>query len=274
GLIEEFSEPFHSEQIELGVKSTYAVPIFVDNQFWGILAFDHCQESKRLTLAEIAVFKTIASCIGSAIYRQQIQQEKEQAEVAILDERNRMAREIHDTLAQAFTGISLQLEAAKNILANQSQAVQERLLRAKNLAKEGITEARRSVRALRPEVLEYSDLVTALRQLVDKMVSGTPVKAQVLIEGKIRGLTSEIEVELFRITQEALTNTLRHARASEIRIQLIYETDTIHLMVKDNGVGFNAQQLHNQGFGLIGMRERCDRLKGNLVINSKIQQGT
>ncbi|MBV6624595.1 MAG: GAF domain-containing protein [Rivularia sp. (in: Bacteria)] len=274
GLIEEFSEPFYSGQIELGVKSTYAVPIFVDNQFWGILAFDHCRESKRLTLAEIAVLKTAASCIGSAIYRQQIQQEKEQAELAILEERNRMAREIHDTLAQAFTGISLQLEAAKNILPKESEAVQERLLRAKNLAKEGITEARRSVRALRSEALEYSDLVTALRQLVDKMVLGTSVEAQVLVEGETRRLASEIEVELFRIAQEALTNSLNHARANKICIQLIYETNTIHLLVNDNGIGFNTQQLHNQGFGLIGMRERCDRLKGNLVINSKTQQGT
>ena len=274
GLIQEFLEPFRSGQIELGVRSTYAVPIFVNNQFWGILGIDRGREAKRLTLPEIAVFKTVASCIASAIYRQQIQQEKEQAELAVLQERNRMAREIHDTLAQAFTGISLQLEAAKSNLTTESEAVRERLLNAKRLAKEGIAEARRSVRALRPQALESVNLTTALQQLVAKMVSGMDLEANVSVEGEPHALTSEIEVELYRIAQEALTNTLRYAQASQVDIQLIYEADTVHLQIKDNGIGFDLQSLQNEGFGLLGMRERSDRLDGHLVINSAIGQGT
>ena len=274
GTIEEFPEPFRSGQIELGVKSTYLVPIFVNKEFWGILGIDCCREPRLLTSPEIAVFKTAASCIGSAIYRQQIQQAKEKAELAILNERNRMAREIHDTLAQAFTGISLQLEVARNTLSTQPLAAQERLLRAKNLAQEGINEARRSVRALRPQALESSDLITALRQLINKMVSGAEIDAEILVEGQPIALNSEIEVELFRIAQEALTNTLRHAEASEIYIQLIYETDTIHLQIKDNGIGFNVRSQANVGFGLMGMRERCDRLNCNIIINSAIGRGT
>ena len=273
GRIEEFPEPFRSSQVQLGVKALYAVPIFVGDRFWGILAIDFCREVKRLTLPEIAVFKTAASCVGSAIYRQQIQQEKERAELAILDERNRMAREIHDTLAQAFTGISLQLEAAKNSLSTNPEIAIERLLQAKNLAKEGINEARRSVRALRPEALEFG-LPTALHQLVDKMLLGTKIKAEISIEGETRTLTPEIEVELFRISQEALTNVIRHSQASEMSIQLIYEPDTIYLQIKDNGIGFNSQQLPSEGFGLLGMRERCDRLNANLVINSAVIEGT
>ncbi|VEP15685.1 hypothetical protein H1P_360020 [Hyella patelloides LEGE 07179] len=275
GAIDEFpDEFFQTEQMELGVKSTYGVGIFVGDCFWGVLGIDYCRKPKRSTLPEIAVFKTAASCVGSAIYRQQIQQQKEQAELAILDERNRMAREIHDTLAQAFTGISLQLEAARNSLNTQPEAAQERLLRAKILAKEGITEARRSVRALRPEALDSGDLITALHQLIDKMVSGIDIKAEIFIEGEPRSLNPEIEVNLFRIAQEATTNTLRYAQADQICIQLIYETDIVHLQIKDNGIGFNPQLLQNQGFGLIGMRERCDRLKGNLVINSASDRGT
>jgi len=274
GTIDELKEPFRSGQIELGVKSTYSVPIFVNNIYWGAIGIDFCQEQKRLTIAEIAVFKTAASCIGSAIYRTQIQKEKERAELAILDERNRMAREIHDSLAQAFTGISLQLEAAKNALIANPENVTERLNRAKNLAKEGITEARRSVRALRPEVLEAGDLTTALRQLIDKMISGTNIRNYFCIEGEPRSLTPEIQVELFRIAQEAITNSVRHAQSSEISIQLIYETNMIHLLVKDNGKGFNPQISYAEGFGLIGIRHRCDRLKGNLAINSAIGKGT
>ena len=273
GLIEEFPEPFRSEQIELGVKSIYSVPIFVNNQFWGILGIDFCREARRLTLPEIAVFKTAASCVGSAIARQQIQQEKEQAELAILEERNRIAREIHDTLAQAFTGISLQLEAAKGNLTTESDAVRERLIQAKNLAKEGITEARRSVRALRPEVLGLG-LISALQQLIDKMYSGTDIKTEVVVEGKPYNLNSAIEAELFRIAQEAITNSLKHAQASEVCIQLVYEADAIHLKIEDDGIGFDPKSLSNQGFGLLGMQERCDRLDGNLVINSAVVKGT
>ncbi|WP_019505423.1 GAF domain-containing sensor histidine kinase [Pleurocapsa sp. PCC 7319] len=273
GTIDELKEPFRSSQLKLDVKATYSIPVFVNNHYWGAICIDFCRELRHLTTPEIAVFQTAASCIGSAIYRQQIQQDKELAELAILDERNRMAREIHDTLAQAFTGISLQLEAAKNILITQPETAQERLLQAKNLAKEGLTEARRSVRALRPEALESGKLTIALHQLVDSMTSGTGTKAKVIIEGDSQ-LTSEIEVDLFRIAQEAVTNTLRHAQATELIVRLICKTDSVYLQIKDNGIGFEAQQLLNSSFGLIGIQERCDRLGGNLVITSAVGQGT
>lgn len=274
GLLSELNQPFRDAMAELNVKSTYAVPVFVKDIYWGALGIDYCREPRRLTSAEIALFNTAASCIGCAIYRSQIQQEEERTELAILDERNRMAREIHDTLAQAFTGISLQLEAARNILSTQPEAIQERLLRAKNLAHEGIIEARRSVRALRPEALESSDLATALRQLMLKMLSGTDIKAEIFIEGEPQPLNPEVEVNLFRITQEAITNTLQHAQSSKICLLLIHENDTVHLQIKDDGKGFNPQLLLGEGFGLIGMQERCDWLKGNLTINSVIGKGT
>ena len=273
GTFDELPEAYHSALIELNIQSTYNVPIFVFGDFWGILGIDHCRKAKLLTPPEIAVFKTAASCIGSAIYRQQIQQDKELAELAILDERNRMAREIHDTLAQAFTGISLQLEAARSLLLIQPEAAQERLMKAKNLAKEGIIEARRSVRALRPETLEYNDLAIALQQLVDKMTSATDIEAQVIVKCQPQ-LNPELELDLFRIAQEAVTNTLRHAQAKELIVSLTCKTETVSLQVKDNGIGFDPNQLLNSSFGLIGIQERCDRHKGNLVINSSRNFGT
>ena len=273
GTIDEVPQAYVNAFIKLEIQSTYNVSIFVGDRFWGIIGIDFCREAKRLTSAEIAVFKTAASCIGSAIFRQQIQQEKDRAELAVLDERNRMAREIHDTLAQAFTGISLQLEAAKSNLTTESDAVRERLVQAKNLAKEGITEARRSVRALRPEVLELG-LISALQQLIDKMYSGADIEAGMVIEGEPYNLDSAIEAELFRIAQEAITNSLRSAQASEVCIHLVYETDAIHLKIEDDGIGFDPKLLFNQGFGLLGMQERSDRLNGNLVINSAIGKGT
>lgn len=272
--LEDMPEPFRSKMSKIGVKTFSSVPIIIEGRYWGGIGIDDCREARRLTLPEIAVLKTAASCIGSAIYREQIQQQKEQAEIAVLDEHNRMAREIHDTLAQAFTGISLQLEAAKNVLSIQPEAALERLLQAQNLAKEGIVEARRSVRALRPKALEFSDLPTALDRLVDKMMFGMGITARVLVEGEARSLDSEIEINLFRIAQEAVTNILRHAKATEAIVQLIYEADSIYLQIKDNGVGFELRSLSNQSFGLIGMQERCDRMGGNLVINSASDRGT
>ena len=273
GVINELREPFRSGQTELGVKTTYSVPIFIDRAYWGAICVDFCRQPRHLTSAELAVFKTAASCIGSAMYRQQIQQDKEQAELAVLNERNRMAREIHDTLAQAFTGISLQLEAAINILSTQPEAAQKRLLQAKALAKEGITEARRSVRALRPETLEFNNLAIALQQLMNNMTNGTGIKTQIIIEGEPE-LASDLEVDLYRIAQEAITNTLRHAQASELTICLMCQTDLVELQIKDDGIGFEPNLVLNNSFGLIGMQERCDRHNGNLLISSDRHRGT
>ena len=272
GIVDNLEEPCRSIKQKLGARTNYGVAIFVNGICWGAFSLDFCREFRLLTEPEMSVLETAASCVGSAIYRQQIQQEKEWAELAILDERNRMAREIHDTLAQAFTGISLQLEAAKSNL-DSPETARERLNLAKNLAKEGITEARRSVQALRPEVLD-SGLAISLQQLIDKMILGTGIKAQATIEGEIRPLKPDIETNLFRIAQEAFTNTLRHANASEIKIELIYEPDLIHLQIKDNGIGFEPQRLLDRGFGLTGIKERCDRIDCDLVINSEIGQGT
>ena len=119
GSIDALPEPFRSGQLLLEVKTTYAIPILVKGEYWGVIALDFCHTPRLLTVAETEILKTAASCIGGAIEREHSRIAKEKAELAILDERNRMAREIHDTLAQAFTGISLQLEAARNILTTQ-----------------------------------------------------------------------------------------------------------------------------------------------------------
>jgi GAF domain-containing protein len=108
GIIEELPDPFRSNQLELGVQSTYCVPIFVEEAFWSIMSIDCCREPRQLMLPEISVFKTAAACLGSAIQRACIQDERE---ALIVQERTRMAREIHDTLAQAFGGTLSQLQA-------------------------------------------------------------------------------------------------------------------------------------------------------------------
>ena len=105
------------------------------------------------------------------------------------------------------------------------------------------------------------------------MTSGTEIATQITIEGELQ-LASAIEVDLYRIVQEAITNTLRHAQASELTIQLVCQTNLVELQIKDNGIGFELDREKSDNFGLMGMQERCDRHQGNLIINSQKNRGT
>ena len=199
---------------------------------------------------------------------------KQSQNAALADERNRLAREIHDTLAQSFTAVSLQLEVAKKIAAVNPEGVATYLEHAGMLAREGLREARRSVRALRPEVLETADLTHALYQLIQRTVSGTEIEAEVKIEGTARPLPPDIENNLLRIAQEAFTNAIRHGKAQAITILLLFEPAALHMRVTDNGNGFDPQQVLGNGIGLIGMQERSQHIQGQLTIDSEIGRGT
>jgi len=200
-----------------------------------------------------------------------------QAEAAsILEERNRMAREIHDTLAQAFTGILAQVGAANQVLTDDVEATQAHLDLIKELARTGLTEARRSVVALRPQLLEEGSLQSALHRLVAQIrAAAMDTTLYYEIEGAVYALPSEVESNLLRIGQEALTNAIRHAHADEIRVELTYDRDQFCLRVKDNGQGFGVGSIPaSEGFGLLGMSERAERIGAQLAIRSQPGQGT
>jgi PAS domain S-box-containing protein len=202
---------------------------------------------------------------------------QKQAEAAsILEERNRMAREIHDTLAQAFTGILAQVGAANQVLADDVEATQAHLDLIKELARTGLTEARRSVVALRPQLLEEGSLESALRRLVSQLrTAAMDATLYYEIKGAVYSLPTEVESNLLRIGQEALTNAIRHANADEIRVELIYESDQVCLRVRDNGQGFGVGSIpSSEGFGLLGMSERAERVGAQLTIRSQPGQGT
>jgi PAS domain S-box-containing protein len=202
---------------------------------------------------------------------------QKQAEAAsILEERNRMAREIHDTLAQAFTGILAQVGAANQVLIDDVEATQAHLDLIKELARTGLTEARRSVIALRPQLLEEGSLQSALHRLVAQLrTAAMDTTLHYEIEGVVYSLPTEVESNLLRIGQEALTNAIRHANADEIRVELVYDRDQVCLRVKDNGQGFGVGSIpSSEGFGLLGMSERAERIDAQLTINSQPGQGT
>jgi PAS domain S-box-containing protein len=195
---------------------------------------------------------------------------------SILEERNRMAREIHDTLAQSFTGILAQVGAANQVLTDDLEATQAHLDLIKELARTGLTEARRSVVALRPQLLEEGSLQSALHRLIAQIrTAAMDTTLYYEIEGAVYVLPTEIESNLLRMGQEALTNAIKHANADEIRVELVYDRDQFCLRVKDNGQGFGVGSIpSSEGFGLLGMSERAERIGAQLTIRSQPGQGT
>ncbi|WP_375512239.1 AAA family ATPase [uncultured Nostoc sp.] len=196
-------------------------------------------------------------------------------EASILEERNRMAREIHDTLAQAFTSIIVHLDAASQRITLDPDAAQSHLKTGRTLARSGLADARRSVEALRPQILEEGDLHSALNRLAAQMFSHTSVQVGCEAIGEPYTLPKEVEMNLLRIGQEALTNAFKYANASEIRLELRYEPSQFILQIKDNGQGFESSSLPvGRGFGLLGITERAERIRAELTIYSQLGQGT
>ncbi|MCC5668354.1 AAA family ATPase [Nostoc sp. CHAB 5784] len=228
-------------------------------EFWGLY-------SARLDAAD--------DCIEGVIADITLQKQAEAA--SILEERNRMAREIHDTLAQAFTGILAQVGAANQVLTDDLEATQAHLDLIKELARTGLTEARRSVVALRPQLLEEGSLQSALHRLVAQIrTAAMDTTLYYEVEGAVYALPTEVESNLLRIGQEALTNATRHANADEIRVKLGYDRDQFCLRVTDNGQGFGVGSIpSSEGFGLLGMSERAERIGAQLTIRSQPGQGT
>jgi PAS domain S-box-containing protein len=200
---------------------------------------------------------------------------KRAEEASILEERNRLAREIHDTLAQSFTGILLQVTGANQVLTSDLEATQAHLAMIDELARTGLAEARRSVTALRPQLLEEGDLSSALNRLTLQMKPTTETALIYEIQGITYSLSTEVENNLLRIGQEALTNAIKHAGASEIRVELLYNNTQCILRIKDDGQGFRADSVSlSGGFGLLGMSERAERIGAQLRIRSQLGQGT
>ena len=200
-------------------------------------------------------------------------------ELATIRERNRLARELHDTLAQGFTGIILQLEGVDSALeSSREDRARERLERARSLARESLAEARRSVWSLRPKALEQHDLPEAVNEAVRSLVDRDGPTVRFETGGEPRPLGPELEADLLRVAQEAVTNATKHARASSVALELRYDPASVELRVRDDGQGFTAERAGSRadgsGFGLTAMRERLERHGGELGVRSIPGVGT
>jgi signal transduction histidine kinase/ligand-binding sensor domain-containing protein len=195
----------------------------------------------------------------------------------VLEERARLAREIHDTLAQGFVGISSQLDAVAMCMPEESTKARTFLDMARRMARHSLTEARRSVMDLRSSALDGQNLAEALESGTRVWTAGSGVAVDVNITGSPGVLPDEMEQHLLRIAQEAVTNVLKHAGASKIWIKLHMEARKLYLRIKDNGHGFEQDGVFSSRgghFGLIGMRERAERLGGELHLESHRGEGT
>jgi signal transduction histidine kinase/ligand-binding sensor domain-containing protein len=195
----------------------------------------------------------------------------------VLEERGRLAREIHDTLAQGFVGISSQLDAVAMCMPDEQSPARKYLDMARRMARHSLTEARRSVMDLRASVLEGQDLAAALQSGTRMWTAGTGVDVKVDVSGPDTVLPQEMEQHLLRIAQEAVTNAVKHAGANRIAIKLHTEVRKLYLRIHDNGRGFETPDVfstHGGHFGLIGMRERAERLGGELRLASNPGEGT
>jgi ligand-binding sensor domain-containing protein/two-component sensor histidine kinase len=210
-----------------------------------------------------------------AIYRLRVRGISSRFE-AILAERTRIAREIHDTLAQDLVGVSVQLELTAHLLA-QSDVVEarEQVDRTRSLVQQGLADARRSIWNLRSADTR-STLPRRLSRLLEKN-SDEHLKADANISGVYRALGSSVENEIFRIAQEAIANVVRHASATRVVLDLRYRPNDLTLTISDNGIGFHGTEPGQVGaghFGLQGMRERANQISGTLIIESCSDMGT
>jgi signal transduction histidine kinase len=199
-------------------------------------------------------------------------------EAGVLDERQRMAREIHDTLAQGLAGILTQLQAAEQTL-DESSTLRRHVTNAMNLARDSLVEARRTVHAVEPAVLAEARLPDAISDVARRWSEVNNVDAVLTTTGDPRPMHADVEVALLRAAQEALSNVAKHAKASRVGLTLSYMEDLVTLDVRDDGVGFEPNVKRgngstNGGFGLAGMRQRVQRLAGRLDIESEPGAGT
>jgi signal transduction histidine kinase len=192
---------------------------------------------------------------------------------AVADERERLAHEIHDTLAQSFAGIGFQLQAIRNSLPSDAQILERQVDRAMSMARTSHEEARRSIASLRPESLGHVGLLPALRECAERMVKSGNVTVETCGHEDGRAVPLHIKDTLFRIGQEAIANSIRHAEPGTIRIRLQRQRVSVCLSVEDDGHGFIADSDHS-GFGLLGMHKRAESISATLLIKSAPGFGT
>jgi two-component system NarL family sensor kinase len=252
-----------------GLRFHASIPLYAHGKKMGVMNVAS-KDWRELSAADLQLLDTVGDLTGIAVERAQLFAHSVQ--LGALKERNRLAREIHDTLAQGLTAVSLQLESADALLESSPDPARARkaVQMALSLTRASLEEARRSVLDLRAAPLEGRSLPEALTALA----GDTGLQVNCAIIGDNRPLAPSIEVGLYRIAQEALANIEQHAQATRIEIQLAMSPSEIRLIVEDDGRGFDPESIPADRYGLVGMNERVRLLDGRLILQSVLGSGT
>lgn len=252
-----------------GLRCHASVPVYAGDRPLGVMNLA-MRGWRRLTRQELDLLTTIADQVGVAIERARLGEQS--IEHARGDERSRIARDVHDTLAQGFTAVALHIEAGLSHLEPRDPA-EPALRRALDVARQSLDEARRSIRSLRASTLENRPLGEALAALSRQFTADTGVRVRMEI-ADVGPVPPEVESELFRIASEALANIRKHAHAREAVMRLEMVRGQLRLTVADTGAGFRVRSARRRGFGLIGIDDRARLVGGRASIHSAPGHGT
>lgn len=247
-------------------QQAWTIPLYIGSAFVFVVIFSRIALRERTGREQI---EQLALELREANHKLSLYAAKVE-ELATIQERNRLAREIHDTLGHYLTVINVQLGAAAAVMEKNPEKARQALQKAQKLTQEGLIDVRQSVAALRAHPADLKPLPELLQELVAE-IQNSGVQAELQIKGEARPLSPQVQHTLYRAVQEGLTNVRKYAQASQVQVWLTYQTnDQVQLVVQDNGRG--AENISG-GFGLLGLRERVQLIGGQVEIQTAPQQG-
>ena len=256
-----------------GLRYHASIPLYAGEKKLGVMNVAS-PAWRGLNSEDLQLLNTVGDLLSIAVERARLFERS--ARLGAVEERNRLAREIHDTLAQNLTATGLQIESAEALLEADAdpERVRASLERALSLTRSNLEEARRSVLDLRAAPLEDRSLPEALRDLIDRWESETGVSARFRSVNGSRPLPPGVEAALYRVCGEALANVARHANARRVTVRLVSTPGSVGLLVEDDGRGFDPSRVPEDRHGILGMRERVAVLGGVLRVESSPGGGT
>ena len=267
-------EPYWTplQQLVKGYRAVLAVPLIVKEEAYGAISL-YYGEPREFSEEEVRLATSVADQVALAIENARLREQAGQA--AAMEERGRLARELHDSVTQSLYSVTMYTEAAARLMTSgQEPSAAEYLRDARDTAQEALREMRLMIYQLRPPLLEKGGLAVALQVRLDAVERRGGIHAELTVQGEDR-LPPAIQGELHQIAQEALNNALKHARARQVHVRLNFGDTATLLEIEDDGVGFAlASVQHGGGLGIPGMKERVQRIAGRLAIESTPGQGT
>lgn len=254
----------------VGMRTMVAASMMREGEPMGTVNAYSLHQTREFSDDEKALLRGIADQASQAIENARLRDRAQRG--AVVEERTRLARDLHDSVAQALYGVTLSAEAGERMLAaDELDSAERQLMKIRTAAEEALREMRLLIYELRPPDLASMGLVAALRTRLENVEQRSGVSSEFHVEGNPQ-LDGDTEEALYRIVQEALNNALKHAQATSLSVTLKSEDGMILLEVKDDGVGFDP--MSTGGLGLNGMRERAERLDGEFSVQSGDGVGT